>query len=283
MRSEVKPRALLEMMRPVNDLMIGVAVIAGYLAGGGRAPLPAVEGFLTGFLISGYSMVVNDVFDVRVDLLNRRMRPLVRGDVGVRGAWAFALSLLALGLASSALTGPPTLAIAALFAALAFLYSARLKREGLAGNIVVALSMAIPFLYGGLIGGINYLLVFVMFSTSFLTGLSREILKAIADVSGDAASGIRSLPVVVGVEASAALSAALIALAVPIAYLPVAAGLRSPLYIVGVSAASLIFLLMAYDISRLRDPRKAYEMKRRMLVPMAIGLITYVLQGMLSA
>ena len=275
--------ALVEILRPVNDVMIGIAVIAGYLVGGGRAPLPALEGFLTGFLISGYSMVINDIFDVRVDVLNRRMRPLVRGDLSIRGAWTLALSLLALGMIASALTGVATLVIAAIFAALAFLYSAKLKRMGLAGNMVVALSMAIPFLYGGLMGGINYLLVFVMFSTSFLTGLSREVLKAIADVKGDAASGIRSLPATAGVEVSAILSAALIALAVPIAYIPVIAGLHSPWYVSGVSIASLIFILMAIDISRLRDPQRAYVMKRRMLIPMAIGLITYVVQGLLLA
>ena len=279
----MRPRALIEILRPVNDVMIGMAVIAGYLVGGGRAPLPALEGFFTGFLISGYSMVINDIFDVRVDVLNHRMRPLVRGDLSVRGAWALALSALALGMIASALTGVVTFVIAAIFAVLAFLYSARLKRMGLAGNIVVALSMAIPFLYGGVMGGINYLLVFVMFSTSFLTGLSREVLKAIADVKGDAASGIRSLPATAGVEVSAMLSAALIALAVPIAYIPVIAGLHSPFYVSGVSIASLIFILMAIDISRLRDPQRAYVMKRRMLIPMGIGLITYVVQGLLLA
>ncbi|BBE41629.1 UbiA family prenyltransferase [Conexivisphaera calida] len=279
----MRSRALIEILRPVNDVMIGIAVIAGYLVGGGRAPLPALEGFLTGFLISGYSMVINDIFDVRVDILNRRMRPLVRGDLSIGGAWALALSTLALGMVTSALTGMATLVIAAIFAALAFLYSAKLKMMGLAGNIVVALSMAIPFLYGGVMGGINYLLVFVMFSTSFLTGLSREVLKAIADVKGDAASGIRSLPATAGVEVSAVLSAALIALAVPIAYIPVIAGLRSPWYVSGVSIASLIFILMAIDISKLRDPQRAYVMKKRMLIPMAIGLITYVVQGLLLA
>ncbi len=279
----MRARAALDMLRPVNDLMIGLAVIAGYLAGGGRSPAPAALGFLTGFLISGYSMVINDIFDVHVDALNARMRPLVRGDATVREAWALAAALLAAGIAASCATGPTTLAIAAIFAVLSYLYSSRLKRRGLAGNTVVALSMAVPFLYGGLMGGLNYVLVFVMFSTSFLTGLSREVLKAIADVRGDAASGIRSLPATVGIEASAALSAILMLVAIPIAYVPVMAGLRSPFYVAGVSLASLLFALLAFDVSRLREPERAYALKKRMLVPMAIGLITYVVQGLLSA
>jgi len=277
----MRPRAIIEIIRPVNDLMIGLAVIAGYLTGGGREPLPALLGFLTGFAISGYSMVINDIFDVRTDALNGRMRPLVRGDLSVGEARALAAALAAAGLASSIASGPATLLVAAVFAALAYLYSARLKREGLAGNIVVALSIAIPFLYGGLIAGLNYLLVFVMFSTSFLTGLSREILKSIADVSGDSATGIRSLPVVAGIGAAAGLSAALVVLAVPIAYIPLMVGAGSAFYAAGVSVASLLFLLIAVDISRVRDPRRAYVLKRRMLVPMAIGLITYVVQGLL--
>ncbi|MGC8556172.1 MAG: geranylgeranylglycerol-phosphate geranylgeranyltransferase [Conexivisphaera sp.] len=278
----MRPRSALEIIRPVNDAMIGLAVIAGYLVGGGRTPVPAALGFATGFLISGYSMVINDIFDVRIDVLNRRMRPLVRGDMSVKEAWALALSMVALGLLASALSGPSTFAVALTFAVLAFAYSARLKREGLAGNIVVALSMAIPFLYGGLIAGINYTLVFVMFSTSFLTGLSREVLKSIADVRGDSASGVRSLPVVAGIEASALLSASLTLAAIPIAYIPVIAGMYTPFYLVGVTAASLIFALISIDITRLREPQRAYVLKRRMLIPMAIGLITYVVQGLLS-
>jgi 4-hydroxybenzoate polyprenyltransferase and related prenyltransferases len=279
----MKPVAFLEIIRPVNDVMIGLAVIAGYLVGGGRAPESALLGFLTGFLISGFSMVINDIFDVNVDTLNRRMRPLVRGDIGVREAWALSLSMAALGLLISFMSGIDTLCVAAAFAVLAFLYSRRLKREGLAGNVVVALSIAIPFLYGGLIAGINYLLVFVMFSTSFLTGLSREILKAVADVRGDSASGIRSLPATLGIEASSAISAALIAVAVPIAYIPVIVGTYSVFYLSGVTVASIIFILTAVDISRLRDPQRAYVLKKRMLIPMAIGLITYVVQGLLLA
>jgi geranylgeranylglycerol-phosphate geranylgeranyltransferase len=279
----MKPVAFLEIIRPVNDVMIGLAVIAGYLVGGGRAPESALLGFLTGFLISGFSMVINDIFDVNVDTLNRRMRPLVRGDIGVREAWALSLSMAALGLLISFMSGIDTLCVAAAFAVLAFLYSRRLKREGLAGNVVVALSIAIPFLYGGLIAGINYLLVFVMFSTSFLTGLSREILKAVADVRGDSASGIRSLPATLGIEASSAISAALIAVAVPIAYIPVIVGAYSAFYLSGVTVASIIFILTAVDISRLRDPQRAYVLKKRMLIPMAIGLITYVVQGLLLA
>jgi len=279
----MKPGAFLEIIRPVNDVMIGLAVIAGYLVGGGRAPESALLGFLTGFLISGFSMVINDIFDVNVDTLNRRMRPLVRGDIGVREAWALSLSMAALGLLISFMSGIDTLCVAAAFAVLAFLYSRRLKREGLAGNVVVALSIAIPFLYGGLIAGINYLLVFVMFSTSFLTGLSREILKAVADVRGDSASGIRSLPATLGIEASSAISAALIAVAVPIAYIPVIVGAYSAFYLSGVTVASIIFILTAVDISRLRDPQRAYVLKKRMLIPMAIGLITYVVQGLLLA
>ena len=268
----------LEIIRPINDVMIGLGVIAGYLVGGGVDWTTALDGFLVGFLISGFSMVTNDIFDVETDTLNIRMRPLVRGDMGIRQAWSIALLMMFAGLSLSALTGPYTLFIAALFTLLSYSYNRALKRTGMPGTIIVALSIAIPFLYGGLLAGMNGILVGVMFVCSFMAGLSREIVKAVADLQGDRATGVKSLPVIVGIRPSALMSAGLILAAVVLSYLPVFYGCTS-YYVAGITVADIIFLFMAGKVIGMRGPEDAYRLKRAMLLPMGIALITFIVEG----
>lgn len=268
----------LEIIRPINDVMIGLGVIAGYLVGGGVHWMTGLEGFLVGFLISGFSMVTNDIFDVETDTLNLRMRPLVRGDMSVRQAWSLALVMMLVGLSISALTGPYTLSIAALFTLLSYAYNRTLKKTGMPGTIIVALSMAIPFLYGGLLASMNGILVGVMFMCSFMAGLSREIVKTVADIEGDRATGVKSLPVVAGIRPSALMSAGLILAAIALSYLPVFYGC-TPYYVTGITIADIIFLFITGKVITMRGSEDAYRLKRAMLLPMGIALITFIVEG----
>lgn len=274
--------AYVELIRPVNSVMIGVAVLAGYLTGGGRSLLEPLLGFTTGFTISGFSMIINDYFDVEVDRLNKLPRPLVRGDVSTRGALAAALLLLLIGLTTSLVTGYLTFLIASVFALLSFSYNYRVKRLGPPGNVIVASSIAIPFLYGGLLASLqNWLLILVMFVCSFLAGLSREIIKSIADVRGDSMIGVRSMPVRYGIRASKLVSALLILIAVAISYLPVLLGKPSVVYVVGITLADAVFILTLVLVVRVGGVEDAYRLKRLLLVPMSIALITFVIEGLL--
>ena len=66
------------MLRPLNCVMIGFAVIVGEFVSKPShiSALPTVFGFLTGFFVCAYSMVVNDIYDVAVDVVNQPRRPI---------------------------------------------------------------------------------------------------------------------------------------------------------------------------------------------------------------
>ena len=83
--------------------MIGLAVIVGIAIGFPEMVLTNVSlfGFITGFAISGYSMIINDVYDIEIDKINQPERPLPQGFVSIKLAISFSLILLFLGLASS--------------------------------------------------------------------------------------------------------------------------------------------------------------------------------------
>ena len=72
-------------------------------------------------------MVFNDVFDRRLDAIERPERPIPSGRVPIGGAVALGCLLLAGGLAASALMGFPSLSIAAGLTACILAYDAALK------------------------------------------------------------------------------------------------------------------------------------------------------------
>ena len=84
--------------------------------------------------------------------------------------------------------------IAVIFAALAFLYSYRLKDTLLVGNVYIAFSMVIPFIYGDFVVSRSLHADSADIARNIPSGLAREIHGMIRDYKGDAkARGSRNL------------------------------------------------------------------------------------------
>ncbi len=274
-------KAGVSLIRPLNCAMIGFAVIVGeFVSKPPAIPLLySVFGYLTGFFICAYSMVVNDVYDVEVDRVNQPSRPLPSGKVTSRGAIRLSVVLLLAGLTFSTLTRSVwALLIAGAYAFLSWLYSVRAKKAGIYGNLIVASSLAIPFIYGGVIAGGTALgsLLLIMALTSFLAGVGREVVKAIADVPGDAKRGIKSLAIAQGMGRAAAAGAALFLSAVLASWLPFLVGSANVFYSLGVVLPDLIFVYLAVSILRKPSAANAMVVKRVALLGMLAGLFVFV-------
>jgi geranylgeranylglycerol-phosphate geranylgeranyltransferase len=184
-----KLAAFLRLTRIEHSVMLIIAVVAAELISGGIPGLGIlILSILSPALISMGAFAINDYFDVETDRANKRKeRPLVSGAISKESALAIAVALLLAGVALSFFINLSAFIIAAIFAGLAYLYSYGLKDTLLLGNAYIALSMAIPFLYGNFVVALqlnpNILLIsFVV----FLSGLAREIHGMIRDRSGDA-------------------------------------------------------------------------------------------------
>ncbi len=274
-------RATISIVRPVNCAMIGFAVIIGYFVSKPTAVSPSaiVLGFITGFGICAFSMVVNDYYDIEVDRVNQPTRPLPSGQVSKKGAVAIAVAMLAVGFAATALLlNQDAVLIVGLYALLAWLYDFRVKKYGLAGNSIVASSLAIPFIYGGVISGGQVLesLLLFMAVTSFLAGVGREVVKAMADVPGDQKRGVRSYASVHGLRSAAALGALFFLLAVVTSLLPLLLIPVSLLYKVGVVLPDAAFIYLAYRIVTHDDVKGALSVKKTALMGMLLGLIVFI-------
>jgi chlorophyll synthase len=174
---------------------------------------------LCGPLVCGTSQVVNDWHDRHVDAINEPGRPIPSGRVPGRWPVAIALAGGAASLALAAALGPIILlaTAAALFSGWA--YSApplRLKRSGVLGPLACALSYeglswftGASVMLGGLPDGTT-MAVLLLYSLGAFGIMTLNDFKAI---EGDRATGLRSLPVMIGVRPAALVACAVMAIA----------------------------------------------------------------------
>jgi len=264
--------------------MIGFAVIVGAFVSRPTTVVPVnlILGFVTGFSICAYSMIINDYYDLEVDRVNQPERPLPSGRLGLNAAVGLAAAMLAIGLIAALATGIlPAVAVAVIYAFLSWIYNSRAKKFGLAGNVIVASSLAIPFIYGGVItrGYISSLLLF-MALTSFLAGVGREVVKAMADTKGDERRNIRSFAISHGARAASLVGALFFLLAVGTSQLPVVLRQATPAYLVGVIVPDILFIYLAVSIGRMPSPQNALRVKKTALFGMLVGLVVFIIGAM---
>lgn len=94
-------------MRLPNVFTAIADVTMGYLFVHGSIPAPATLGLLiaASALLYTAGMVLNDVFDIEVDMKERCFRPLPSGQIGLKTAGAFGFAQLVLGIACGWVAG----------------------------------------------------------------------------------------------------------------------------------------------------------------------------------
>jgi geranylgeranylglycerol-phosphate geranylgeranyltransferase len=214
-------KALLELIRPINDIMSAFAVfISGVISAGWHMPVTSVLAASVGtFFASAGGMVINDYFDFDIDRVNRPERPIPSGKISRKGALYFSLGLFGGAAVSVAFTNIwcVIVGIPALF--LIVLYSWKLKRKLFIGNVAVALLSGLALLYGGIASG-SIQLVSILALIAFFATVSREIAKDIEDIEGDKLGGSQSVPVTLGAEVTSQIAGIFLALAIGSSFLP---------------------------------------------------------------
>jgi 4-hydroxybenzoate polyprenyltransferase len=232
----------------------GVATgIGGYLATGTVLPGPGRSlAAATGIVLTiAFAHVVNDIVDIEVDGLGQPGRPLPAGRVSAATARSFAAALAAAAVVVTVPLGPlPTSAIAALLAA-SLVYSVRLKNTVLLGNLVVAACASSPVPYGaGVIGRVGPAVwAATVLALEFM--LSYEVLKTMADRTGDAAAGLRTVATATRTRTPRLVFLGLAATLTATAVLATAASSHPTRYLV--VALPVLVVPTWYVASRLRD------------------------------
>jgi len=137
-----KSAAFFRLIRPVNCIMMGFAVIVGAVLARGfgfaNEGLRLILGFVTGFTLTGASMAINDYYDREIDAINEPQRPIPSGMISPREALVFALFLTATGFLTAFLTNTACLITAIIAWTIFVVYTTKGKRTGLPGNFLVS-------------------------------------------------------------------------------------------------------------------------------------------------
>ncbi|MCS4537796.1 MAG: UbiA family prenyltransferase [Thaumarchaeota archaeon] len=279
-----KASALISLIRPVNSVMIGFAVIVGVavVEPSKILSLESMLGFFTGFFVSSYSMVINDVYDIEIDRINSPNRPIPSGTMSLMQANMFAAVLLLIGFASASLISLTNIAVAALFGLIAWGYSYWGKKRGLSGNMMVAASMAVPYVFGGVaIGKGSDVMLWSLALTSFLAGTGREVVKTISDVEGDKARDVRSIAITKGEKMASRIGALFFLAAVSTSLLPLMLGITGIVYAVLVLVTDAFFIYISAKIIRNYSVEGAIKVKKLALGGMMLGLLAFLFGGAL--
>jgi 4-hydroxybenzoate polyprenyltransferase len=158
-------------------------------------------------LILSSSMVINDIYDVKIDKINNPGRPIASGKIKKYEAILLYLSLIGSTEAFSIYFLPEAKQdIINFFIFLTSIYTPLLKRIPLLKNIVCAWIVSFTLFFSGLssspnqfaIQNNNFGILSIAMSLVFYGSLSNEILLDIKDYDGDKANKIYTLPVLFG-------------------------------------------------------------------------------------
>jgi geranylgeranylglycerol-phosphate geranylgeranyltransferase len=278
--------------------MYGFGVLIGIIIAGGRIYEPAsicglsvvlpsfgaTFGFFTALFIQAGTFALNDYCDLESDIANQRLdRPLVRGELSKKEALLVSISATTLGIIIASFLHPVLFILAFISGVLGILYDLKMKEFLAVSNIYIALTMAIPFIFGGLIVEPDRidLVLLVLAAIAFLAGFGREVMKDIADIKGDALRDIKSIARLYGVKQASRVVIFLYALAVVLSAIPLfsinTAYYFDLAYLFPVMAADALFLHTCFQLLKTRDETGDYNrMRKETLLAIGIGLIAFV-------
>ncbi len=170
--------ATLQLMRPANVVTALADVLAGFAAAA-ASNWSALAWLLlaTAGLYAG-GVVLNDVFDARLDAVERPERPLPRGDLSVAKAAGLGVVLLMMGIGAAFAVAPVSGLVALAAAGCAVLYDAWGKHRPFLGPLNMGLCRGLNLMLGvsaapALLGQRWYLALFPLVYIAAITAVSR--------------------------------------------------------------------------------------------------------------
>lgn len=151
-------------------------------------------------LIAAGGYIINDYYDVKIDLVNKPERVVIGQGITRRYALLFHTVLSFAGILSGLLLNWRIAAINFATVFLLWWYSNDLKRHPLIGNLVVALLTAIAVMMVDALYATGNFLILSYAAFAFFMTLIREIIKDMEDLKGDDTFGCRTLPIVWGLR-----------------------------------------------------------------------------------
>jgi 4-hydroxybenzoate polyprenyltransferase len=272
-------KELYKLTRFEHAIMLSFAVFLSEIIVLGHVPQFSLI-ILFSLLVPAFSEMgsfsLNDYFDVETDRLNKKNdRPLVTGTISLNFALYFSLACHLISIILAFFINMNSFLISLVFNFLAVLYNYKLKDLPLIGNIYIALTMGIPFIFGALaISDSVSTLAISLFLLGFVAGLAREIIKSAQDMEGDKkARNSQTLPILIGKQKSIAIACLLYLAFIFLSIIPFQLGISVNLIslsLVGFSDVLIIYIIYLL----LTNPDSSYKLARNLsLVSFLIGMV----------
>lgn len=222
--------AFLKLIRYPNLIYIGLTqfllqfcVVAPVLANSGERPSLSVLCFvllcISTVLVAAGGYIINDYFDINIDIVNKPDKMVLDKIISRRWAMAwhtlFNMAGVSIGFIVAWKIGQIYLGFTqVLCSLLLWFYSTSFKRQVLIGNVVISLLTALSVVVVGFYekqiyesleaimstAGRKLIQIIGVYATfAFVISMIREVVKDLEDMIGDSKDGCRTIPIVWGV------------------------------------------------------------------------------------
>jgi geranylgeranylglycerol-phosphate geranylgeranyltransferase len=230
-------------------------------------------GMLTVFFIGAGSMPFNDYFDLKIDKLAHPNRPLSLGIIKPISSLYIGIIFILIGIVLASLINFLCFLISLIGVILILFYELFSKNKGLLGNIVVAFTTSLSFVFGGAIVG-NLIKPTFFTLICFFVFLGREILKDVSDFEGDKLHRV-TLPMKIGKKPAAYFANIFLIISIVLLFLPVLYGIFNNWYFY--LALVVAFVTMYAIILILYNVENAGKSSDILRVSMVLGLILFII------
>jgi 4-hydroxybenzoate polyprenyltransferase len=151
-------------------------------------------------MIAAAGYIINDYYDVKIDLVNKPERVVIGKGITRRYAILFHTLLSLTGVAIGFYLDWRIGVINFFSAFLLWWYSNDLKRQPFIGNVVVAILTAMAIIIVDALYHTGNRLIFIYATFAFFMTVIREVIKDMEDLKGDDTFGCKTLPIVWGLR-----------------------------------------------------------------------------------
>ncbi|WNY27645.1 geranylgeranylglycerol-phosphate geranylgeranyltransferase [Methanolapillus ohkumae] len=230
--------------------------------------------FIMVFLASGAGNVLNDYYDIDIDKINRPDRPLPSGRVSLTEAVYLAILCFSIALLIAFFINPIAGVFGFLNVFMLIWYAKSLKRTILIGNFSIAYLTGSTFLFGAAFFGWDGIIALLPLAIlAFFATASREIVKDIEDMKGDARDGAITFPIKFGTKTASYLAAALGIVAMILSPLPYWMDEFGVYYLYALIPVELCFLYTVYVLLREKNYSKSSKLLK---VAMLLALLAFI-------
>lgn len=225
-------------------------------------------------LIAAGGYVINDYFDVKIDLINKPDKVLINKVFTDKSAWQIYVLLNVLALLAGFLADVKVALIQILCGLSLYWYALYLKKIALLGNGLVALLSALVVLLANILYEKNFPLVYLFTGFAFFISLIRELVKDIEDIEGDKIGNCQTFPILFGIFHTKALIFSIILLFLLfLFYFPLWLFLSIPHYLLYCFFISTLLLMLAWQVFFAKSKADFHRVSSFSKLIMLLGMV----------